>query len=252
VLRFVLPTDCLVCGHRLGRWQHLGACQTCWASLQRLRGPLCSRCGLPAPAGCDLLGPARERCARCLLTPPSVDLVRAVVAYDAVARRLLLTAKLGGRRELLRPLAARMAACLRASGIHDGCTVAAPLPSHPWTDLRRGFSPAGELARRVSRALRLPYRSRLLGRRILAGGTAKRMGARDRAALVRTAFRVRGPVRNERVLLIDDVMTTGASLEACCRLLKAAGAREVRALIWARALPGGGRPAPGRAVVTPH
>jgi predicted amidophosphoribosyltransferase len=78
------------------------------------------------------------------------------------------------------------------------------------------------------------------------------MGARERAALVRQVFRVRRPVLHERILLIDDVMTTGASLEACCRLLKAAGAREVRALIWARALPGSAQAPPPGAVVTPH
>jgi predicted amidophosphoribosyltransferase len=162
--------------------------------------------------------------------------VLAVVAYDDLCRRILLRAKIGGRRELLRPIADRMVACLRPSRFHLECDVVAPIPSHPWTDLLRGFSPPTDLARRVSRAMGIPFRPGLIRRRVMVRGTAKRMAAAERAALAARAFRVSGRVCGRSVLLIDDVMTTGSSLEACSTLLKRAGAREVRALVWARKL----------------
>ena len=233
-LDFLLPAACFVCGAPLGRWQHLGACTRCWSGFQPLRPPFCLRCGLPAPSGTDLLGPSRGLCARCLVSPPVLDGVRAAVAYDGPARRFVLRAKLGRRRELLLPMALRLASAVRASGLHDGCTIIAPVPSHPLADLRRGFSPSRELARCLSRTLRVPLASRLLRRRIGAGEATKRLPAAARFAAAGREFRNRGPVRGATVLLVDDVMTTGASAESCASLLKNAGAAGVRLAVWAR------------------
>jgi predicted amidophosphoribosyltransferase len=237
-LRFALPSLCFACGGVLGEWQRLGACHACWDGIRPLASPLCPRCALPRPAGSDLLGPARGRCAACLVSAPALDAVRAVVAYDSSAKRFLLRAKFGGRRELLRPLAERMVACLRASGIHSGCTFVAPVPSQPWTDLQRGFSASRDLARFVADKAGLPLRGRVLRRTLLGGGATKRLRAGQRASQVRATLRLTGSAVRARVLLIDDVMTTGATLYACAGLLRDAGATEVRALVWARTLPG--------------
>lgn len=231
---FLLPATCFACGSPLGRWQHLGACASCWSGLHPVPSPVCLRCGIPAPAGTDLLGPARGRCARCLVSPPVLDAVRAAVLYDSLARRFLLRAKLGGRRELLLPLARQLAAAARANGIHHGCSVVAPVPSHPLTDLRRGFSPSLEMARCLARLLRLPLRRRLLRRRVRPGGPTKRLGAAQRLVAAEREFRVRRSVHGATVLLVDDVATTGASGDACARLLKEEGAAEVRLAVWAR------------------
>jgi len=104
-------------------------------------------------------------------------------------------------------------------------------------DLRRGFSPAFELARPLGRRLALPLDGGLLVRRWKTGLEAKRLGARARRRLALDAFRVRGPIGDERLLLVDDVMTTGATLDSCARALRGAGAREIRGAVWARALP---------------
>jgi predicted amidophosphoribosyltransferase len=241
---FVFPSICFGCGETLGPFQHLGACARCWTSFVMLRPPLCRGCGLPAPEGTDLLGPARGRCARCVLWPGQADLVLAAVAYDALARSFLLRAKVGLHRELLAPLAERLSRVVLDGGFAGGCSMVVPVPSHPLADLRRGFSPALEMARPLARRLGLPLPRRLLSRRLLDGSSTKRLPAHRRRSLASRAYRARWRLEGQRVLLIDDVMTSGATVGACAGALKRAGAAEVRAAVWARTLPRPGAPEP--------
>jgi predicted amidophosphoribosyltransferase len=233
---FVLPSTCFACRAPLGPLQRLGACAGCWAGLQVLRPPLCPGCGLPRPPSTDLCGPTRGHCAACLLAPGPADSVRAVVAYDDVARAFLLRAKLGGRPELLRPLGLQLARAVELAGWATPGTVVVAAPSHPWVTLRRGFAPGVELARALARSLGLSRRPATLVKRWAAGLAVKRLGARARRAESAGAVRVRRRVRGERLLLVDDVMTTGATARSCCRALKRAGAVEVRVAVWARTL----------------
>ena len=169
----------------------MGVCSTCWCGFQRLPRPSCPGCGLPRPKTSDLLGPARGRCATCLASEHSLDGVRAVVVYDRLARALLLEAKLGCRPELFRPIAELMAADLRASRFADDTAALVAVPSHPWSDLRRGFSPAAELARRITRKLEIPSLRGALTRRWFPLGTAKRLARRGRISFAERAFRAR-------------------------------------------------------------
>jgi predicted amidophosphoribosyltransferase len=185
----------------------------------------------------DLAGPARGRCAACILSPRIVDSVRAAVAYDGLARRFLLRSKLGMYRELLRPLAEMLVVVLRRYLEPEEDLLVVPVPSHPWMNLRRGFSPARAIARPLARALRLELRGNLLSRSLRSPIVVKRLGARQRQAAIRAMFRVHGRVAGRRVLLVDDVMTSGGTVDACAQVLKAAGSVEVRAAVWARTLP---------------
>jgi len=237
LLAFLLPSVCFACRRALGVHQRLGACIGCWTALRVLPPPICPRCALPRPSGTDLLGPAGGRCGSCVVIPRFADLVHAVVAYDDTARSFLLRAKLGRRPELLSPLGRQLARALEVADLARGCTALTVVPSHPVATFRRGFSPARELARPVARLLGLPLRGALIRRRLRAGGPVKRLSARSRRLALRDAFVVRDRLPGCRVLLIDDVMTTGETVAACTRALKGAGALEVRVAVWARTLP---------------
>jgi predicted amidophosphoribosyltransferase len=248
-LDFLLPSACFGCGEPLGAVQRLGACARCWTGLTLVSERHCPACGLPRPPGTDLTGPSAGRCASCILAPPAADRVRAAVVYDATARSFLLRAKIGRVRELFGPLSDQLARAIEIGDIAAASTAVVAVPSDPVAWLTRGFSPATELARPVAQRLGLPLLRRVLGRRLRLREATKRLGARRRREIVREHYRIRRRMDGARVLLIDDVMTTGSTVDACARLLKGAGAAEVRAAVWARTLPhepGFDRDFPGR------
>ena len=159
--------------------------------------------------------------------------------YSGAARDLILLYKFGpegGRMLLARPLAALMATAVRLSGIGLDVDLVTAVPSHPRRVLERGFDAAHLLARRLRRPAGLPAPRALLTR--IGGDAPRARGPHGRSMLPEPEFRLRrrakGRVQGRRVLLVDDVFTTGTTLRRCCRLLSAAGAAEVRSVVLAR------------------
>jgi ComF family protein len=168
-------------------------------------------------------------CPRCRRAPRLVDRARAIGAYDGALRSIVHALKYEGRRSLARPLGALM--CQRGADVLHAAACAIPVPLHPSRRRQRGFNQAADLARHVG----LPVVPAL--RRIRATATQTSLPAARRNRNVRDAFAVGrwdGSLRRATVVLIDDVSTTGATLEACARVLKEAGVAEVRALTAAR------------------
>jgi predicted amidophosphoribosyltransferase len=158
----------------------------------------------------------------------------AAVNYDVRARRFLLRAKNGHRPEIFGALAGQLAAAVAIARLADGLDGIVPVPSSRLAYWRRGFSPANELARGLAGATRVPLLHGVLRRPGLGVPPVKRLGARERWSGVGGRFVHRRAVRGLKILLVDDVLTTGATASACAAALGSAGAVEVRVAVWAR------------------
>lgn len=203
-------------------------CRPCWQSILPLTPPLCDRCGDPLPSW-RATSAAQRLCPRCRRIRGAIDRARAIGEYTGALRAIIQALKYDGRRTLARPLAALMQS--RAADLLDGAAWVVPVPLHPSRRRRRGFNQAADLATHLA----LPSVHALARVRATASQTG--LPAAQRHRNVKRAFTItrRGTqLTGAIVVLIDDVSTTGATLEACAAVLKEAGIREVRALTAAR------------------
>jgi ComF family protein len=178
-----------------------------------------------------VISAALERCARCRRVPSLVDAARSAGLYEGSLRDIIHAFKFEGRRGLAVPLAAMM----RAAGaqILAGADVVVPVPLHPWRRMRRGFNQAEDLARRLGLpVMRALWRVHATLPQTGLSSAARRRNLRGAFQLSRFATdgQRRAFVKDRIVVLVDDVRTTGATLEACAGVLKGAGAKEIRAL----------------------
>lgn len=226
-LDLVLPPRCPVCRVIVaddGRF-----CAACWPTLTFLTAPCCAACGTPFDTD---RGPA-ARCGACLLKPPRYTAARAAFAYDGAARAVTLAFKLADRQHLARPMAAHMA---RAGAAWFGPeALLVPVPLHRWRLWARTFNQSALLARELSKRTATPLAVDAMSR-VRATRRSTGLGRRARAANVREAFRVARPVvvKGRAIILVDDVLTTGATAQACARALQRAGASTVHVLTFAR------------------
>lgn len=233
VVDSVLPPRCLNCGATVGEPDTL--CSRCWAATNFFAPPWCAVCGLPfeTPMGPDAV------CADCARDRASWDRARAVLRYDKNSRRLVLALKHADHTHL----AAALGRWMRRAGgdVLDGADLLVPVPLH-WTRLfARRYNQAALLAHAVRAAGGPPVGADWLVRRRRTPSQG-RLGPLARARNVRSAFALRRgrSVKGKRVVLIDDVLTTGATVEECARVLRRNGAAWVGVLTLARALRAGG------------
>lgn len=200
-----------------------------WADVTFLDAPWCEACGFPfeyAVQGGSL-------CARCSVKRPAYDRARAPMAYDDGSRALILSFKHGGRTEGLTSFAAQM----RRAGrdILSDAELLIPVPLHPTRLIKRRYNQATLLARALAKICQAEFAPDTLFRTRRTDSQGG-FNARARVENVRGAFSVKQPekIKGRKLVLIDDVLTTGATLEACARSLKRAGAARVDGICLAR------------------
>ena len=224
LLSLALPPRCPGCSTPVERDHRF--CATCWSTLRFIAPPWCARCNAPF----DYHRGAGAWCARCLANPPRHAGVRAAVAYGPVARRLALKLKYGGKIGVAATMASLIARAMPADA-----ELLVPVPLHRRRLWSRGFNQAALIARSLGRVSGTPVDVAALIRvrptEVLRGLD----GARRRRA-VAGAFRVvdRARVAGRVIVLVDDVYTSGATADACARMLLRAGAVRVTVACWAR------------------
>ncbi len=228
MLDLLLPPQCLTCDQPVEAPGQL--CAACFGRTRFIVAPCCAACGVPFGAG-----EVARRCEACEAEPPPWGEGRAALRYDDQARRLIMPFKYNDRTELAGALAAMMA---RAGGaLLARADLLVPVPLHRWRLLGRRYNQAALLARALSRISGTPAVLDGLHRIRRTVPLLALSRARRRAALFGTivANPARLPIlQDARVLLIDDVLTSGATAEACTRALFEAGAGGVDVLAAAR------------------
>jgi ComF family protein len=232
VIDGVLPPRCLACGTVVDEIDAL--CGKCWAAMTFFAPPWCAVCGLPFsfPMGEEAI------CGACASRAPSWQRARSVFRYDRHSRRLVLMLKHGDQTHLSGAFGRWMQRA--GAEVLAGADLLVPVPLH-WTRLLgRRFNQAALLAQAIRAAGGPPVGADWLVRRRRTPSQG-RMGPAARARNVHGAFAVRRgrSVAGKRVVLIDDVLTTGATAEECARVLRHAGAASVGVLVLARALRAG-------------
>ncbi|HYY13779.1 MAG TPA: ComF family protein [Chthoniobacterales bacterium] len=224
------PPACAVCSENVDAGEYL--CAGCNAKLTRIAPPFCAQCSEPFPAA--LTGPFT--CANC--DHRTLHFEAAVAAYRSrgIVRQVLLDFKYG-RQTHLRHLVGRwLIAALEDERLRSlAFDIIVPVPLHPARERERGFNQSALIAELLSARIELPNKPLLERTRYTTTQTA--FDRAERIQNLRGAFRLRktAGVRGLRVLLVDDVLTTGSTLSECARVLKIAGARSVHAATAARA-----------------
>lgn len=202
-------------------------CADCWRQIAFITAPHCACCGAPF----DHDRGSGALCGECLGAMPRFTTARAAVVYGGPARTLVLAMKHGDRAHLASLMAVAMA---RVAILPPGALIV-PVPLHRWRLWRRGFNQAAVMARALAALTGLETEMMIM-QRARPTPSSRGLGRAARAANVRGAFRVtdRERIRGRDVVLVDDVLTTGATADACARHLKRAGATSVHVLTYAR------------------
>ena len=234
----LLPAHCGACDVAVDIPGRL--CADCWSDVGFIAAPLCACCGTPF----EIEAPPGARCAACLRAPPAYRRARSAVVYKNTGRDLVLALKMADRTWIAPALGAWMARAGRE--LLPDADIIAPVPLYRWRLLSRRFNQSALLGAALngesaalngeSAAIWIPD----LLIRVRATKSQARLSASERRKNVRGAFRLRkrhgGHVRGRSILLVDDVITTGATVEACVRALLGGGARSVDVLTLARTL----------------
>ena len=219
ILNLLFPVTCIHCHAPVQERRWGGACPECWSSLIRLEPPFCVKCGEPAPA-------IEGLCGLCIKDEHAFDFARSALLFTRTLREIIHHLKYSDRVSLAKPLGDILKECMEREPFTGNLII--PVPLHPSRERERGFNQAELLATRLGR----PVATRLLRRRKNTQsqtGLSRNQRKRNLAA----AFETRGEVKGT-VIVVDDVYTTGSTMDEIARTLKRAGAERVEVLTVAR------------------
>jgi len=231
------PAGCRICEKLLITASRVPICSECLASFERVPNVVCEVCGLPLPGRTPKPEQQPLLCPACTEKTYAFDSARSFAFYQGALIRAILLLKF----EQIEPLGAwfaeRLAEMVENEGDRLAADVVVPVPLHRERERERGYNQAALISKPLAKRLRLPHKAVLL-MRTRARPDKHVLSLEERWASVRGAFATRpgSQVDNLRVLLLDDVLTTGATLDACARALREAGAKSVAGLTIARAV----------------
>ena len=220
IAAYLMPGSCLLCASNSATSL---LCPACTADLPQLPAALCPQCGEETTLG--------ERCGACLKDPPAFARTIALFRYEFPVDRLIQALKYGHQLALATWLGHRLGDRLVA----EDYDLLLPLPLHPSRLRTRGFNQSLEIARVTSKALAIPMNPAILTR-IRATPPQAELPLKERGRNVRGAFECAHDLAGKRILLVDDVMTTGSTLREAARILKLHGAGQITVAVAARAL----------------
>jgi ComF family protein len=225
VLDFALPPRCAGCGAIVDEVHSF--CPPCWTQVHFLGESGCATCGMPLEAT------DAELCGGCIAQPPRIQRTRSAVAYDDLSRSIALRLKYGRKVALARTMARYMAPLIRESEE----PILVPVPLHRTRLWQRGFNQAALVANELAKATGYRSDPHLL-RRLKRTPALKGMSLTQRRKVVAGAFKVNpaAELAGHTVVLIDDVLTTGSTANACAKALQQAGAGRVELVSWARVI----------------
>ena len=224
----VFPRFCIVCGQLVGPDVSADVCDECREKIRLPEGRYCKRCSAPMAKYADA-------CPNCHNMHLRMNGATAFGAYEGALRESILDYKYGGRQHLCRTFGALVADAAKRAWPEVRFDAVAGVPLHRARRRERGFDQAMEIARRAARALGAPYRPSII-RRVTETESQVGLTKTARVKNMKGAFEARGSGSVQRVLVVDDIMTTGATASEAARALKRAGVKAVYAVAVARAM----------------
>jgi ComF family protein len=229
LVRVVLGSPCVACGRELPvRRRVASCCVDCWSVLPRLPGRRCRSCAIPLPAA----NGDGDECLRCVTEPLATAWIDSWGRYDSGLTKVLHAFKFEGQAFLADPLADLLASAYHARERSD-FDVLVPVPMSPARERKRGYNQAALLARSLAGRLRVAFDEHLI-RKTVERRTQSELKKAERRGNVRGTFDAERCASGCRVLLVDDICTTGETLSACADVLRGRGAAEVAAITVAR------------------
>lgn len=218
MIDWIFPEKCIICNCEISKNSLF--CSQCFSDLKFIEFPICQCCGKQMEISID----NAQLCETCLKFKREFEFCRSLLIYDKVSRRLIIKIKRKGDHATAKRICQLLA--FKYQNLFSDADLIVPVPSH-WTRLlKRGYNPPAIIASKISHFLKIPFRTDVL-KRVLKTQYQKNKSFEERLENVNGAFLCKKDLSGKKIILVDDVLTTGATLNECAKTLKSANAEKV-------------------------